>query len=57
MYLKHYNNILRKEEEEGNSGANLAIKIISIAVFLAMVTVFGLMPYYIEKCKKKVPHF
>ena len=52
MYLKHYNNIVRKEEEEGNSGANLAIKIISIAVFLAMATVFGLMPYYIEKCRK-----
>ena len=49
MYLKHYNNILRKEEEkEGNSGATLAIKI----VFLAMATVFGLMPYYIEKCRK-----
>ena len=52
MYLKHYNNILRKEDDEGNSGTNLAIKIISIVVFLAMATVFGLMPYYIEKCRK-----
>ena len=55
MYLKYYNNIhnfnnlLEKEEKKG---ANIALKITSIAVFLAMATAFGLMPYYITKCRK-----
>ena len=55
MYLKYYNNIhnfnnlLEKDEKKG---ANLALKITSIVVFLAMATAFGLMPYFITKCRK-----
>ena len=55
MYLKYYNNIhnfnnlLEKEEKKG---ANIALKITSIVVFLAMATAFGLMPYFITKCRK-----
>ena len=49
MYLKYYNNILQKED--GNSSTNIALKIISIVVFLAMATGFGVMPHFIAKCR------
>ena len=49
MYLKYYNNILQKED--GNNTTNIALKIISIVVFLAMATGFGVMPYFITKCR------
>ena len=55
MYLKYYNNIksfndiLEKQEK---IGTNLALKITSIVVFLGMATAFGLMPYFITKCRK-----
>ena len=55
MYLKYYNNNYKNfnlnADNEGNKGANLGIKIASIVVFLAMATVFGLMPYFITKCR------
>lgn len=50
MYLKHLNKILR-EEDKGNDNMNLLLKIISIVVFLAMATGFGVMPYFIKKCR------
>ena len=49
MYLKYYNNILQKED--GNNSTNIALKIMSIVVFLAMAIGFGLMPYFIVKCR------
>lgn len=50
MYLKYYNNFVQKEGE-GNSKMNTALKIISIVVFLVMATGFGVMPYFITKCR------
>ena len=43
--------ILASEDNEYDDSKNLAVKIVSIIVFLAMALVFGLMPYYIKKCR------
>ena len=50
MYLRHLNNVLSEEEGQDNS-TNLLLKIISIVVFLAMAMGFGVMPYFIQKCR------
>ena len=48
--MKYYKRILLSEEEkEGDDAGNLAVKIVSIFVFLGMAMAFGLMPYYIKK--------
>ena len=52
MYLKHLNKILHEEEEDkGDNTSNLILKIVSIVVFLAMAMGFGVMPYFIKKCR------
>ena len=50
MYLRHLNNVLSEGGEE-NDNTNLLLKIISIVVFLAMAMGFGVMPYFIKKCR------
>jgi len=50
MKMKHLKRILLSEEKEDeNSPGNLAVKIVSIFVFLGMAMAFGLMPYYVKK--------
>ena len=50
MKFKYYKRILLNQEEEGGDDpASLAVKIVSIFVFLGMALAFGLMPYYIKK--------
>ena len=50
MKMKHLNRILLNEVKEGeNSPGMLAVKIVSIFVFLGMAMAFGLMPYYVKK--------
>lgn len=52
MKLKYFKRLLEEEgKEENNSDTpeNLALKIVSIFVFLGMAMAFGLMPYYIKK--------
>ena len=52
MGLKYYKRILLSEEEKkGDDPSNLALKISSIFIFLGMTMGFGLMPYYIKKCR------
>ena len=51
MYLKYLNYALREGEEEDNSTLNIVIKILSIVVFLLMALGFGVMPYFIVKCR------
>ena len=52
MGLKYYKRILLSEEEKkGDDPSNLALKISSIFIFLGMAIGFGLMPYYIKKCR------
>ena len=51
MYLKYLNSAIREGEEEGNSTLNIVIKILSIVVFLLMALGFGVMPYFIVKCR------
>lgn len=50
MFLKHFNRILATQDD--NSTFNLILQIVSIVVFIAMTMGFGLMPYFIEKCRK-----
>jgi zinc transporter 1/2/3 len=50
MFLNYYNHKLQKEEEEHKTG-NLILKISSIVIFLIMATGFGVMPYFITKCR------
>ena len=50
MFLKHWNNV--SEEESSNSTTNIILKVVSIVVFLAMAVIFGVMPHFIEKCRK-----
>ena len=50
--MKYFNRFLSLNAEEENGGddsSNLAVKIVSIFVFLGMAMAFGLMPYYIKK--------
>ena len=50
--MKYFNRFLslNAEEEQGeDDSSNLAVKIVSIFVFLGMAMAFGLMPYYIKK--------
>ena len=52
MKMKYFNRFLSLNAEEENGGddsSNLAVKIVSIFVFLGMAMAFGLMPYYIKK--------
>ena len=52
MYLKHLNKILHEgEEDKDDDTSNLILKIVSIVVFLAMAMGFGVMPYFIKKCR------
>ena len=50
MFLKHWNNV--SEEESSNSTTNIILKVVSIVVFLVMAVIFGVMPHFIEKCRK-----
>ena len=52
MKMKYFNRFLSlnaEEEKEEDDSSNLAVKIVSIFVFLGMAMAFGLMPYYIKK--------
>ena len=50
MKLKYFKRLLEEEEEnKSDSPGNLALKIVSIFVFLGMAMAFGLMPYYIKR--------
>ena len=50
MKLKYYKRLLSLSEENNEDDpGNLAVKIVSIFVFLGMALAFGLMPYYIKK--------
>ena len=50
MKLKYFKRLLEEEEEnKSDSPGNLALKIVSIFVFLGMAMSFGLMPYYIKR--------
>ena len=50
MKLKYFKRLLEEEEEnKSDSHGNLALKIVSIFVFLGMAMAFGLMPYYIKR--------
>lgn len=40
------------EEDESNSTTNILLKIISVVVLLGMGMGFGVMPYFIERCRK-----
>ena len=51
MYLKYLNYAIREGDEEGNSTLNIVLKILSIVVFLLMAQGFGVMPYFIVKCR------
>ena len=51
MKSKNFSLILASEDNEYDDSKNLAVKIVSIIVFLAMSLVFGLMPYYTKKCR------
>ena len=54
MKHRHLPYIILEEDkkDDDDDPANLPVKITSIAVFIIMTLVFGLMPYYIKKCRK-----
>lgn len=52
MYLKYYNHIIQKDDDEDeHKTGNLILKLSSIVIFLVMATCFGVMPYFITKCR------
>ena len=52
LHLKHLNKKLREgEDDTDDDTSNLILKIVSIVVFLAMAMAFGVMPYFIKKCR------
>ena len=54
MKYRHLTHIILEEEnkDDDDDPANLPVKIASIAAFIIMTLVFGLMPYCIKKCRK-----
>ena len=56
MKLKYFKRLLEedgKEENNSDTPENLALKIVSIFVFLGMAMAFGLMPYYIKALRQR----
>lgn len=53
MKMKFYKRSLLNQTDgnKGDDAGNLSVKIVSIFIFLGMAMGFGLMPYYIKKCR------